>query len=42
MLKIYLTHIPFNCKTIQFIDDVVILCADRSMDRIVFSLYRWF
>jgi len=41
-VKDILKYIPYNCKIIQFADDVMILCQDKSKDKIWFNLIDTF
>jgi len=37
-IKDILNHIPYDCKTIQFADDIVLICLYRDLNKITNSL----
>jgi len=41
-IKDILKHIPYDCKTIQFADDIVITCSYKDINKIINSLQTGF
>jgi len=41
-VKDILKNIPYNCKVVQFADDIVIFCQDKSLNKICSSLSKAF
>jgi len=31
-------HVPYDCKTVQFADDILLLCSYKNIDKIIDSL----
>jgi len=37
-IKDILSFVPYDCKTVQFSDDIVIMCSYRDLDKTISSL----